>query len=395
MSALYAFTSLCSALIVAGGLLDDAGILFDEYNVELGIVPTALYCLLITMGLLPFSLIYNKNIEKKVHETNFGVDCFCWLLFFVFLINVYLIYSSTTEILSSDLAAVRMDHYEGYDTPASIKARSLPTVLKYVMYLRSSTIVALPLFFYYTCFTNKAWWFKAALLLASLTQPIYGIQVADRTEFTFYALMFAFCLIFFWRNLSKLFKRGLLAAGIPFAMVVLIYLAAVSQARFAGNKEDDEKVYEAALQYAGQNYLNFCYFWEKANFEYLAPEREFPFTYHTLYGIDSNPERRSDRSGQQGFFMSVFAAYVGDVMLDLSPIGAIIWCTVFFLLALAIIRYSHRKVFDAGDVVAIFTLAAIPIFGIFYYRYYSYDSFFMFLSVLTIYLLSKIKIVYE
>ena len=93
--------------------------------------------------------------------------------------------------------------------------------------------------------------------------------------------------------------------------------------------------------------------------------------------------------------MSVFATYAGDVLLDLTPIGAILWCFALFLISLIIIRYSHRRIYDAGDILAIFFLAAIPIFGIFYYRYYSFDYIYELLPVIAVYILMKNKIVYE
>ncbi len=395
MSALYAFTSLCAVCIVFGDMLEaEGGIHFDDYNLELGITPTVLYCALLTAGMYPFSLIYNKEIKHVEQPSSLILESLCWLLFIIFLINFYLIADSTIEILSGDLSNVRSDHYEGIESPAELKAQSLPSIFGYILYFRQTTILGLPLFFYYNCFSNKAWWFKTMLLATSITLPLYGLQMADRTEFTFYGMMFIFCLIFFWKYLTRKFKHRLIAIGAPFIFAILIYLIAVSQARFAkGN--DNEKAYKAALQYAGQNYLNFCYFWEYAKFEYISPERELPFTYHTLFKIDSSPERRETRSGQQGFFISVFATYIGDIMLDLSPIGAILWATFYLLLCLCIIRYAHREIYDVGDVCVIFVLAAIPIFGIFYYRYYSYISFYLFLSAATIYLFSKIHIIYK
>lgn len=395
MSGLYAFISFCAVAIVGGDLLDAGGILFDEYNIELGLIPTILFCALITLGIFPFSLIFNKEIKQIKKTNSLILDCFCWFLFFVFIINLYLIVDSTLEILSGDLSSVRMDHYEGIQSPAEVKAESMPRIFGYFFYFNISTLLALPLFFYYVCCGSKPWWFKAMLIATSLSYPLYGMQAADRTEFTFYVMMLIFCLVFFWNLLSKKFKRNMAIIGTPFVLIIIIYLVAVSQARFAGKDDDNEKVSEAALQYAGQGYLNFCYFWENGKFEHISAEREFPFTYHTLFKIDSNPERRADRSGQQGFFISVFATYVGDILIDLSPIGAILWCLIFFIICMATIRFNHKEEYDAGDILALFVLAAIPIFGIFYYRYHGFNSFFLFVPTVMIYFFSKNIIVYE
>lgn len=394
MSGLYAMTTFCAIFIVAGGFLAEAGILFDETDLTLGFIPTVLFCALLFMGMYPFSLIYNKEIESVKYEPSLVLDGYCILLFIVFLLNIYLILGSTADMLQGDLSLLREEHYAGVPTPAEIKAESLPFVIRLFFYFNSSTIFALPLFFYYNCFSDRPLWFKTMLLLTSLSMPISGLQVVDRTEFLFYGMMFVYCLIFFWKFLAKSFKIKMLFAGVPVVAIVLVYLVAVTQARFA-KEEDDEKAYMSVLQYAGQSYLNFCFFWENGKTQYIAPEREFPMTWHTLFGVDSNPQRRDERSGQQGFFMSVFATYVGDVMLDLTPIGAIIWCIAFFIITLSLIRYNHRTEYDIGDILAIFMLAAIPIFGIFYYRYFSFPSFYMLLSVIVIMFFSKHKVVYQ
>lgn len=395
MSGLYALITFCTIPIVYGDLLDDGGILFDRYDLELGLAPTILFCGLITLAIFPFSLIYRKDVERMKAPDSLVLECFCWLLFAVSLVNMYLIGDSTAEILSGDMSTVRMDHYEGVQSPAEVKAESMPIFFGYIFYFRFTTILALPLFFYYTCFSKKPWWFLAMLFLTSLTMPLYGIQVADRTEFVFYALMAIYCLIFFWKFLTKKFKRGLAVVGAPLALLFISYLAVVSQDRFSGKNDDNEKVYEALLQYAGQSYLNFCYFWENGKFDKISSEREFPFTNHVLYHVENSPERRAERFGEQGFFMSVFASFAGDVMLDLSPIGAIFWTLAFFLLSLSTIRYAHREEFDASDVLAVFALAVVPLFGLFYYRYYDWTYIFMFSSVIVIYYLHKRRIVFE
>ncbi|MBO4906998.1 MAG: oligosaccharide repeat unit polymerase [Bacteroidaceae bacterium] len=393
MSALYAFISLCAVIIVTFDLLAEAGILFDRYDYEIGVVPTLLYCLLLTLGMLPFSFIYRNDIQTVKRSDSWILDATCWLLFFVFLLNVYLIIDSTAEILAGDLSNVRQDHYNGIQSPAEIKAESLPIYIRLFFWFNTSTCLALPLFFYYSCFTNRSWWFKLMVFCTSLSMPLSGLQVADRTEFTLFGMMFIYCLIFFWKFLSKRFKYGIMAVGTPMIGLIITYLVAVTQARFSENSKDDEKAYASVVQYAGQSFLNFCYFWENGRFEYISPEREFPMTWHLLFHVDSNADRRAVREAEQGFFMSVFATYIGDVMLDLSPVGVIVWSIGFVLICLLLIRYSHREVYDMGDVLAIFMLAVVPIFGVFYYRYYSYMSFFNFSLVAIIYFTHKVKIV--
>lgn len=388
MSGLYAFTTFLSIVIVQFDLIDAGGILFDKYDIELNALPTIIFCVTIALGIVPFSMIYSKEIKNVSNGTPHLVMAISIILIGVAILNFWLVADSTAEILGGDLETVRRAHYEGIETPAEAKVLTLPAILGYFYYLKLSTLMALPLFFYYSCFTNKRWWFLALLFFASLATPISALQAADRTEFILYALMFSFCLILFWKNLSRKFKRKLLIFGTPMMLVVAAYIVAVSAARFG---DTDEGAQGGAIQYAGQNYLNFCFFWENAKYDEICSEREFPLLNHFINKVDSNKDRRAERSGHQGFFISVFAAYVGDVMLDLSPLGMTAWVLFFFIMNMLIVKRKHREEFDIGEILAIFTSAVVPIFGIFYYKYAFWHYTLMLIMVFAVYVLSGLN----
>ena len=149
-------------------------------------------------------------------------------------------------------------------------------------------------------------------------------------------------------------KRYAVIMGAPFVLLIVIYLGAVTQARF---EEREGGVAASVLEYAGQGYLNFCYFWENQNTDEIATERELPLINHFLFKIDSNTERRAERAGKQGFFISVFASFIGDILLDLGFAGVSIWVIYFFLIGMLIIKSSHRTSFYIGEVLVIFLAA--------------------------------------
>ena len=391
MSALYAFTSLMGIIIIAGGFLEKGGILFDEYDLQLSPIPTLLYCAFITLGILPFSMVYKKDLKKIETPNPLIIYCLGWFLIGISLLNLYLVADSTAEILSGDLSTIRSDHYNGIESPAQVKAMSLPFILSFLYYFNAATLLALPLFFYYLCFEHRAWWYKLLLIFASFSMPLAGIQTADRTEIVFYSIMFLSCISLFHKFLSPRIIRNMKMVAIPLSVIMIAYIVAVSSARF-NERKGEEGAGANVLEYAGQSYINFCFFWEKANWDNLATERVFPLTSHYLLHIDNDDKRRGIRSGQQGFFMSVFASYIGDIMLDLSPIGMFVWCTTFFLVSVILFVRPHREELSVGDYLAYFSLSVIPIFGIFYYRYMAFPYTFMLGIVLVIYVTDKFKI---
>lgn len=389
ISALYTFTSLLAIIIVAGDMLDGGGVLFDETDIQLNLLPTLCYCFFITIGIMPFSLVYKKDLKNITVKNPLVIHGLSVFLICIALLNLYLVADSTVEILSGDFSTIRNDHYNGLESPAEIKAQGLPYILRFLYYFNASTILALPLAFYYLCFRKHAGWFAALLFATSLSMPIQGIQVADRTEIAMYALMFLSCLILFHPHLSPKIKMGLRIATIPVGVAAIIYFAAVSDSRF---KKTDGGAETSAIQYAGQGYLNFCFFWENGKWEYASAEREFPLISHYLFHVDNSPLRRSERSGEQGFFMSVFASYIGDVLLDLTPFGMVIWCVLFFFICMILFRRPHREELSIEELLAFFVLSIIPTFGIFYYRFMSYPHTYMLLLVAAVFVLDRYKI---
>lgn len=388
MSGLYAFTSFIAIILVLGDMLGEGGILFDNSDLELGFLPTITYCALITLSILPFSMINGRTLKRITPSIPYVLETLCVILFLNAVLNFYLVADSTIEILSGNLESVRVEHYGGIESPAEVKAESMPYILRLFRYLNRSTLLALPIFFYSICFDKKPWWWNVMLLFTSLSIPVLSIQTVDRTEFIFYAQMFVFCIIFFHRYFTKKVKRMMVIMVSSLASLFLIYMVAVSMARF---EEREGGAGSSAMQYAGQGYINFCYFWENGKFDYIATEREFPMINHTIFNVDSTPERRADRSGKHGFFISVFPTFVGDILLDLSPIGVLIWIMYYTLATFMVIKASRREEFDIGETIAIFTLAVVPVFGIFYYRYFHFTFTLMIMMSAVLYVLSKFK----
>lgn len=390
MSSLYAFTSLCTVFIVSGNMLEGGGVLFDGWEPELGIVPTVLYCFLLTLTILPFKFIKVDKLKNVNNVHPWVMYAFCIVLIIQALLNLYLIADSTMDILNGDLNEVREAHYNENMSLADIKAMSMPGIVQYFNYLNYTTILALPLFFYYTCIEKKSLWLTSILLFVSLSGPLKAIQAVDRAELVLYGEMFLFCVVFFQKTLTKAVKRFMYCVGVPFVLLGATYLIAVSAARF---DETDEGASGSVLQYAGQSYLNFCYFYDNADPSLIYPEREIPIISHVLLKSDYG-EVKSERSAKEGFFIGVFATHVGAWMLDIGIVGAIIWSVLFALLCVLIIKYLDRSEFEITEVLMLFILATIPIFGVFYYRFHSFQIALQYLIVIILYLLSKVKFVW-
>ena len=391
MSSLYTITSLCAIIMVVGNNLEGSGVLVDGWEPDLGFVPTILYCGLLTLTILPFSLIRVEALKKITCTHPHLLFLFVLILLAQSLLNFYLVADSTLEILNGDLSAVRESHYDAEMSFADIKAASLPGVLRYFNYLNFTTILALPLFFYYTCAEKRSLWVTIVLLFISLSGPIKAIQGADRAELILYGEMFIFCIVFFQKILTSAVKKILWICGIPFAIAAGVYFVAVSSARF---EDTNEGAAGSVLQYAGQSYLNFCYFYENANPDLFYPQREMPILSHVMLNSDYS-DVKEERSAKEGFFIGVFATHVGAWFLDVGLVGCIIYSSFFALICLLLIKYFNRNEFEVTEVLVLFVLATVPIFGIFYYRFHNFAIALQYLFAGLLHLMSKFKFIWK
>lgn len=399
MSSLYAFTTFLAIVIIFADITegtsgeDSGGMLWGNWEPQLGILPTFTFCSLLGLSIYPFSQIHTRDIQTIENRAPWTLLALSAFFILVGLVTLYCVADSTLEILSGDLSSVREGAYQGDQTPAELKASKLPFPLGHFTYFHFASILALPIAFYNMCFTNRPWWWNTLLIFSSTSSIMAGIQRADRTEPIFFTLMFIFCIVFFHKFFSKKVKYTIAGISSLFLVLGLTYITLVSIARFNDRKTGNAVT--SIVQYAGQGYLNYCYFWEHATMPTIEAEREFPLYNHYIRKVDSDDIRRGERSAKEGFFISVFATFIGDVLLDLGPVLMPVWVLGYVLLCLLVIKHKRRQTFDVSEVLLLFFLASIPLFGVFYYRYFAWMIAFTYVLIFLFWIASNFKIVYE
>ena len=403
MSGLFAVVSLLSVLIVKCGLMGEAGVLYTKENLHLGFLPTMIYCILITLAILPFA----KADTLKDGGISVGSDKFfsivCISLLLLAALNFYLAINNIINLFEngtwmseneytkngypsySGLWALRTEHYNGIKSMSDIRLERLPKVFGYIYYLHNCTILLVPCFFYSLCCTKRKWWFNLLLLVGSVSVPYLSVQRADRTEIINYTMMFVFCVVFFW---SLLKKKQWVFIGIalsPLVLAAAFYMVGVTKARFHTENNGELK---GMVQYSGQSYLNFCYVYENASHDTIYYERVFPMAGHFLFDNNYDFQAIEKRNKMQGFKSDIFSSFLGTTLMDFGKIPMILWTLAFFGLCVLFNRNKEQKT-SFWKVLVIFALAEVPVFGIFYYRYYYYDLAMVFWVAVAFYLVSE------
>lgn len=393
ISTLFTITSLCCVLMVLGGFLNQqgGGVLVDGSEPSFGIIPTILYCGLITLTIIPFSFIRPEKLEHIGNIHRYTLYAFSALIIIQGIIIYYLVGEFLSDLLNGDFRELKNMSYAGELTPADIKMQSMPLPFQLLFFVSFTTLLGIPLFFYYACIEKLSLWLCSPLLIISISTILRGMLSADRTEIIHYGLMFLFCLVFFQRFITKKVRNFLLVSCVPVMIIGIVYIVAVSASRF---ENEEEGAGGSMLEYAGQSYVNFCYFYDNHDSELYYVEREFPMTSYFFFQ-SQYVETKEERSAKEGFFIGVFASHIGSWFLDTGVIGSTLISIVFALLCCLVIKWYNRTEYDIADVIMIYTLVAIPTFGIFYYRYYSFQTAIVYVAAIALYFFSKYLFVWR
>ena len=393
MSTLYTITSLCSVLMVLGGFMNarGGGVLIDGYEPDFGLIPTILYCGLITVTIIPFSFIRPEKLERIDNVHRYVLLAFTLLIILQGLIIYYLVGGFISDLLHGDFKFLKDTYLTGDISPADAKMLTLPFPVQLFYYFSFTTLLGLPLFFYYSCVEKRSLWLTIPLLVVSISPILRGVLVADRTEIIHYGLMFFFCLVLFQKFITSKVRNFFLLASLPVLAVGVTYVIAVSSSRF---ENEEEGTSGSMLEYAGQSYANFCYFYDNHNSELFYLEREFPIISYAIFDSQYT-ETKEERTAKEGFFIGVFASHIGSWLLDTGVIGSIVISVIFAILCCLVIQRYNRTDYDIADIIMIFTLGVVPTFGIFYYRYYSFQTAVVYVAAIGLYLFSKFIFVWN
>lgn len=391
MALMFAISSFCCVLMIWEGLLEGGGVLYDGWQPDFGFVPTILYCGLITVTILPFSFIRPELLTTVKNEHNWIMLLLTLFIVFLGALTIYLVGTSIFDLLHGDLLFLKNAGYHGDLNPADIRMLTMPKFIQLAYILVFLTILGLPLFFYYTCIEHRNTWLCSPLLLASISPILRGMLSADRTEIIYYGLMFLFCIVFFQHIITVSVKRFLAIVSVPVVAIGILYVLAVSASRF---DETDAGTNGSMIQYAGQSYANYCYFYEHHDRSLIYSEREFPIL-NQILRHSNYIDVKDERCDREGFFIGVFASHVGAWFIDLGLIGSILYTLFFALFCILVIRKYRRTTFDITEVLMLFLLAGTPLFGIFYYRFYQPAIAFPIPIVLGLMILSKYRFIWK
>jgi oligosaccharide repeat unit polymerase len=294
---------------------------------------------------------------------------FNYIVYFYFIVFLLILVTSVDnifQILNGNPKALRIALSNG----ESISEKPNPIIMMASIFGEFSIIMLL-FYFYSICFLKRSRLFNTITLLSSMSIILIAIAGVDRSRVIYWMITYGAMIVLFRDKMSKKQHKNVLVVSAFILSFVVIYFLAVTFSRF---ETDTGGSNGSIISYAGQSFINFCYFFDTVNYPEFSLQRIFPLFYKLFVhnGINSSTALNSAISLKTQKEIGVFSTFIGDIMVASGKIASVIYCFVFFVVARTLIGFKRRKRVYFDQMLIVFCLITIPMLGVFIYFYADY-----------------------
>lgn len=360
----YMATSFFAILIDINKLYKDSGMT----QVSLELTPTLLYCFLITMTILPFTMLPSLKKDNVIQIKN--VKLFDTIVYFYLGVYVLFIFFFGKEIVyrvqNPDIAALRLLIVDGEDDLGFSNYSGITRIIARLVFIFGSSAMFLHvLYFYSLAFLKRSLKYNIGILMFSTMPIMVGMLSMDRSKTIYWMMSFIAVAIFFWESFDSSRKKQVKSTFIKFFVIFVLYLTLITTARYG---EQDLGAINSLIVYAGMPFNNFCLFYDRLNLPGISLEMVTPL----LNSIIDSPDsiKRSilyDRS----LDTNVFASFSGMLIREIGVWGSIVYSFIYFILATLI--FKNKQKYNIAKIFLVVILLYIPYLGIFGLYYASLD----------------------
>ena len=251
----------------------------SEYsNKNPSFIPTIIYCSMITLVTVPFYR-FNSTCVRSIPKVDIKLfNILSWILIFGLVFSILLFKDDILIRLAygEEIGKLRGEAGADLGTAQASLSGPLRALSSLFMTILSLSPVAFILFFYSVTYLKKKMYFNVLLFLSSFGCLIASIIGIDRSVFFYWIIDFIFIFVLFRPYLTNKMRKFTSVAGLFMFIVAALYLIMITSSRFEGRE------FDSLCDYMGQNYLNFCWFWDNYDAPIINWGFFCPITSHFL-----------------------------------------------------------------------------------------------------------------
>lgn len=212
-------------------------------------------------------------------------------------------------------------------------------------------------------------------LLASVNGIIGSILDGGRSAIFYWLLSFIAIYLFFIPFMSKRQKRTVRRFFIAFGSLFVTFFMMMTIARFGERDAGEVSGTEGGLiYYAGQSFINFCFFWDTFDCPLPSLQILLPFTYKLFgYPIENAIDLQEILSFMSHRELGVFYTFIGHIATTSFNFVAVFYCillAVVSTLNIQKVRYHLVGISGAYYYLLFSSVLFLGLFG----HYYAYTN---------------------
>lgn len=360
----YIITSLFAIIIDYKKLYGEAGCV----QASISITPTLLYCLLITITILPFKKLPTLNKNNVIPIKNEKLLSYVTSFYFIMFITFILFFGKeiVNRLQNPDIASLRLFIASGEDDLGFSNYTGIIRIIARLSFIVGSSAMFLHvIYFYNLAFSKKTFKFNLAILICSCMPIMIGMLSIDRSKSIYWLMSYIMVATFFWNVLDTKQKKHIISTALIFFIIFVFYLSFVTIARYG---EQNVGSGNSLIVYAGQSFNNYCLFFDKLNYHGISLEHITPLL-NSIIGSSDNISKA--QLYDSVIDAHVFASFCGLMIREIGVVGSIVYCTIYCIIANLI--FKKKMKYDITKIFLVVILLYIPYLGIFGLYYTSLD----------------------
>lgn len=341
-------------------------------NVKVTLIPTILYCVLLTIAITPFLAFHDEKIKNigQIRDSKY-INFVVYVFFMIFVLLIVLtgediirnqMLLSVNENLKADIRLGRVD-------AVSLSGFSLQIAQKCRLF-SSASLLLLPIFFYSLCFWKKKWYYNMAIFIGSMSTIPAALLQLDRSRIVYWGMVFVASFAFFYKFLPQKKKKIISIIGLVFLSFIVLYIGYMNLMRFS-NKSYESDHY--LISYLGQSFLNFCTNYERINLHEYSIVGAFPILNKLLGGEDLLYWYDFVSRTHRGLFIMNFSTFLGEFISEIGVLFTILWTIGFNRIAVLFLKHKNQENISFFKMNIFFVLLLVPYCGIF--AHYFHEAF--------------------
>ncbi len=346
------------------------------------LLPTILYCILLTMFIIPVYLIDFDSYRAVALRSKKFLRIFTYVYFFSFA-SFLLAYMGDLKFILSygDFGELKQLVYEGDAYGLTTYPAPIELILYPVRVLINSSVIMIFVFFFNITFLKEKWWINVMAFVSSTTVIVDGILNIDRSATFFWVLLIGLAVSMFWNSMSAKIKSVAVGFSTVLIVAAATYALSVTKDRF---EERDSGTQGGIVLYLGQPYYHFCELWDY----YPAPDGVttkslFPSIHKFIFkDFEGGVAYQKEMGLKCNMDLGVFYTHLGSFMLSAGNVGPFMITIAYLLVFYYVFRDSEiiqvvdgKKIrcFPFEKLMVLFFLLCIPVIGAISYYYANFN----------------------